>query len=50
MFPLDVEYRLQLLPFLEKCMLVGMTPWDSSTESSFSSLVELVPWPLDVLP
>jgi hypothetical protein len=49
MSPLDVAYQLQLLPFLEKCVLVGMAPWDSSTESSFSSLVEWVPWPLDVL-
>jgi hypothetical protein len=37
-------------PFLEKCMLVGMATWESSKESSFSSLFEWVPWPLDVLP
>jgi hypothetical protein len=50
MFLLDMAYRLQLLPFLEKCVLVGMATWDSSTESSFSSSVEWVPCPLDVLP
>jgi hypothetical protein len=33
MFSLGVAYRLQLLPFLEKCVLVGMATWDSSIES-----------------